>query len=316
MNHFIKPLLSVCCLLFFVTVSIQAQYPIHNMKYILTSKVGNNQCLSSNNPHTSRSDVVLRSRDRNTYQSHIQWRAEYAGKGWYYLTNLDGNMALDVKNGRRNAGTELWLYPKNNSDAQKFKFEKVGTNYTIIPKLNPNLRLEARHGVNQPGTKIRTVPKNNSNAQKWSFIHPEVKSNYKVFVESITCVKESDPGNEIEVYGSIQIKVKLNKKVKSTKTLLSIPRAKAVDIPEGGTHRLGHSINFRENNAMVEYRICEIELVARLVEDDGSSFEDSLYGTDTWVVGHGLNRNKTTIIKRGGNEIHINWRVIQEEAIQ
>lgn len=81
----------------------------------------------------------------DTNQEDFRWQLLDAGAGWYYLIHEASGLAMDVKNGNGTLGNNLWLWPRNNGDAQKFRFapNTSGTSYKLISKLNASLRLGA-----------------------------------------------------------------------------------------------------------------------------------------------------------------------------
>ncbi|MGN4669561.1 RICIN domain-containing protein [Bacillus cereus group sp. MYBK234-1] len=58
----------------------------------------------------------------NKQKDEHYWTLEDAGDGYFLIKNLsDPNMVLDVSNSNTTDGTQLQVYKKNGSNAQKFK---------------------------------------------------------------------------------------------------------------------------------------------------------------------------------------------------
>ncbi|MCB0628510.1 MAG: RICIN domain-containing protein [Saprospiraceae bacterium] len=80
-----------------------------------------------------------------TNREDFRWQLLEAGAGWYYLIHEASGLAMDVQNGNGILGNNLWLWPRNNGDAQKFRFvsNTSGTSYKLVSKLNSSLRVGA-----------------------------------------------------------------------------------------------------------------------------------------------------------------------------
>jgi len=89
------------------------------------------------------------------------WKFVHEGKEWGYFESKHG-FVLDVCGGKRDKGTELWLWEKNGSDAQLWKVHESGD---IQCKLG--LFLDVAGGSKASGTKVHMWEKNGSAAQKW-----------------------------------------------------------------------------------------------------------------------------------------------------
>lgn len=77
---------------------------------------------------------------------------------------------LDVSNGKKVSGTNVWQYAMNGSRAQKWIVEREGTSYKIISALDNDLVLDIKNGSSVSNTSVQIYKNNNSIAQKFKFI--------------------------------------------------------------------------------------------------------------------------------------------------
>ncbi len=160
---------------------------------------------------TSKSYVSVHNHVTKRFDARTRsWILEDAGDGYFYL-KLSNDKVMDVKLGSANSRTSIWLYRKNGSDAQKFRFLPAeGGAYYIIPKVNPNLVLDVKGGSTQNGTGIWTYSLNRTPAQRFFIedVSPTAPlKRYKIQLDYLQCLEEDDPGSEIELYGFLKAKV-------------------------------------------------------------------------------------------------------------
>lgn len=82
---------------------------------------------------------------------------------------------LDVRGAAKKNGTEVWLYDKNDSAAQRWKFVQKEGNYNppeaapfeIVSALNKNYVLDVAGGSTELGAKVQLYKRNGSSAQEW-----------------------------------------------------------------------------------------------------------------------------------------------------
>ncbi len=80
---------------------------------------------------------------------------------------VDSGHTIDVSAGASDNGTNIQLYQSNNTDAQKFTFEKNSDNTYTIKNRNSDKVLDVSGGVMDNGTNIQQYEQNNTCAQKW-----------------------------------------------------------------------------------------------------------------------------------------------------
>jgi hypothetical protein len=105
------------------------------------------------------------------------WWLEPDGDGYYVIRSaIDGKACIDVRNGTAKKGNEVWVYPENKTDAQKWKIkEDINPNWwtdlykvvEISPKLNESLRLDVVNGNPDSGARLQLWEDNDTLAQKW-----------------------------------------------------------------------------------------------------------------------------------------------------
>ena len=89
----------------------------------------------------------------------------YIGNGYYTIRNVNSGMMIDVYGAGITQGTNVHQWTYNNTDAQKWKFERNADNsFTIISKCN-NLYLNVKNSRNSNGANIEV----NSQKQFFNF---------------------------------------------------------------------------------------------------------------------------------------------------
>ena len=105
-----------------------------------------------------------------TANDHVAQKYQLArlSNGYYTVTVANSNMVLDMQDGGSQAGTNVWLYPSNGTDAQQWLLTDAGDGYyNIRPKKNTGLCLDVDNGWSSDGTNVKTWDDNGSDAQKW-----------------------------------------------------------------------------------------------------------------------------------------------------
>ena len=107
------------------------------------------------------------------YDAHGQWNQKFQ-----LLLNADGSvtfensgLVLDVTNGTAKNGTQIQLWEKNGSKAQKFYLEPVGNDrFKIHSAIDQKFCVDVNEMRKDNGTKIQLYEKNDSNAQLFTFV--------------------------------------------------------------------------------------------------------------------------------------------------
>ena len=242
--------------------------------------------------------------------SSFKWKLESAGGGYFFLKQLSSNKVMDVKGGNSRAGTPVWIYPKNGTDAQKFKLTSVRNgNFVIIPKLNPSLRLTVENGA----IKINTN-RNRSNQRFKITTNLNTFSRYKIELISLKCVEEDDPGSEIEIYGKISARINNV----NTQLLWRREERNPFEMDEGELYnQRDKSTTFRAAQADIDAGKYTVKIIIDLWEDDGSSGDDKLridtrgssYNHNHWSISDGLGTIKRIAFVEGDTVIEMQWKV-------
>lgn len=91
--------------------------------------------------------------------------------------------------GLKVAGTNVWQYSSNNSDAQKWKIQKNSDNtYSLISKAS-GLYLDIYAGQIKNGSNIQIYSGNDTNAQK--FVLESLTTNQKTINDGIYAIKSA-----------------------------------------------------------------------------------------------------------------------------
>lgn len=91
------------------------------------------------------------------------------------LQNVANDKFLDVYSAKAEDGTEVWLYTKNDTKAQQWKFiQKTGNYnpieaapYEIVSMLDENYCLDVKGASDQPLAKVQIYKRNGTKAQEW-----------------------------------------------------------------------------------------------------------------------------------------------------
>lgn len=300
------------------SIQLQAQFS-HGEVITLRSALNNDRYVAPRNGSSSDGAYIsIHSRSASNKQAR-QWQLEDAGGGYFYLKGLSGKV-MEVKNGSNNAKTSVWLKRKSNRDAQKFKFQAVSNSgdygFYIIPKVNPNLVLDVKMGYTYEGAGIWTHQRNRSTAQKFYIRYAQ--KDYKIIVESITCIKEDDPGSEVELFGKIWTRLHRKGAGPFREDLVfnrSSSKSQLIDLREGQSFNINGSNTYSLLPQLVENNTIVFEILVDIFEHDGSSANEKLFSGDNLPYSEGLGRSKTKRIKSmdddDDTELEIRWKVVE-----
>lgn len=86
----------------------------------------------------------------------------------YVISNYtQAKYVVDVSNGSKNSGANVWVFQSNNTNAQKWKVKKDSVGYITFINIGSNKALDVYNGNATNGTNIWQFNYNNSYAQKW-----------------------------------------------------------------------------------------------------------------------------------------------------
>lgn len=86
----------------------------------------------------------------------------------YVISNFaQSKYVVDVSNGSKNSGANVWTFQSNNTNAQKWKVKKDSVGYITFINIGSNKALDVYNGNTSNGTNIWQFNYNNSYAQKW-----------------------------------------------------------------------------------------------------------------------------------------------------
>lgn len=86
----------------------------------------------------------------------------------YVISNfVQSKYVVDVSNGSKNSGANIWTFQSNNTNAQKWKVKKDSVGYITFINIGSNKALDVYNGNAENGTNIWQFNYNDSYAQKW-----------------------------------------------------------------------------------------------------------------------------------------------------
>lgn len=86
----------------------------------------------------------------------------------YVISNFaQSKYVVDVSNGSKNSGANVWAFQSNNTNAQKWKVKKDSVGYITFINIGSNKALDVYNGNSANGTNIWQFNYNDSYAQKW-----------------------------------------------------------------------------------------------------------------------------------------------------
>ena len=93
--------------------------------------------------------------------------ADIAEETYIIKSALNQDYVLDVNGGAKTDGANVQLYERNDTNAQKWKIEKIDNRYYKITSVGSNKVLDVYAAQKTAGTNVWQYEFNNSDAQKW-----------------------------------------------------------------------------------------------------------------------------------------------------
>ncbi len=99
-----------------------------------------------------------------------KFKFTYNSDGYYTITNIKSNKAVDCAGAKSADGTNIQQYTSNKTDAQKWKLTDAGSGYyTFMCKSNGKM-IDVSGGTASSGKNIQLYRSNGSNAQKFALV--------------------------------------------------------------------------------------------------------------------------------------------------
>lgn len=159
--------------LFLLPTRSQAQFREGQIVF-LQSAANDQLYLAAENGNTARETHVAVHTKSSRNEAACKWKLESAGGDWFYLRNVKSGLMLDVKYGRTRPGTHIWLWPENEDNAQKFRFQSFSGDrsfHLLESKLGSDLRVDLNHTIPTSGIHaILNKLENGRRVQKWKVI--------------------------------------------------------------------------------------------------------------------------------------------------
>ena len=106
----------------------------------------------------------------------------------------DADLCVDVKGASSSPGTDVWLYAKNNTDAQRWAFipnDPVPTGtYSVRTGMNQDMVLDVVGNGQTNGTNVQIYPDNDTNAQIWKITNKD---------NGLSLIRASQSGKAMDV---------------------------------------------------------------------------------------------------------------------
>ncbi|MCB0705911.1 MAG: RICIN domain-containing protein [Saprospiraceae bacterium] len=253
------------------------------------------------------------------------WKLEKAGGDYFYLRNVKTGLYLDVQGGAAKSWSPMIQNGKSAKDSQKFQFvpsHREGLHY-LHSKLGSGLCLDLKSTLPVSGTEAAIFIKGGGRGvQNWKVIPVnEDDPSYSIVLESIKCINVADPGNEIELFGTIRCRQINNGGIKGPEvTLFNLPKDKLVDMKKGDVLEINVSKKMPWSDLSVEdvlSRKVTFQLVNELYEHDSTSQNDKFDPLSfQWEGDDVFNKTKvSTLTEIEGNDalgktvLEIRWRV-------
>ncbi|WP_026510187.1 RICIN domain-containing protein [Butyrivibrio sp. LC3010] len=120
-------------------------------------------------PASNGENVNLWHVDNMDVPTHDAWNIKYEG-GFYTITQLGSDAALDVYAASAAAGTNVQVHQSHGGDNQKWAISTNGRNGYRIQSKCSGYSLDISNGTIADGTNVTQYVGNDSNAQSWVFI--------------------------------------------------------------------------------------------------------------------------------------------------
>ena len=104
-----------------------------------------------------------------------KFRVIHYKNNWVGLQCVANDKCLDVKHASVDDGHDVWLYNRNDTKAQKWKFVRKKGIYNppeaapfeIVSALDSNYALDVNEQSTEPGARVQIYKRNGTKAQEW-----------------------------------------------------------------------------------------------------------------------------------------------------
>lgn len=147
-------------------LNLSEEYGIINQRVYSFVNLGNNEAIDVNAGNTATGSWI----GRYTYYHDTpwqRWQVIYAGNGDYEIKDMHSGLLLSIP-GSSASQTGAWIYPKDNTDGQKFRFQRnTDGTVTIFSKSS-----DYKMALGWNGGSLSQMPADNSANQKFNLILP------------------------------------------------------------------------------------------------------------------------------------------------
>jgi hypothetical protein len=89
---------------------------------------------------------------------------------YYQIINKDSQKCLDVERGGVDAGNNIWIFDKNRTGAQLWRYDHVDGDYYLIVNQRSQKCLDVEYGCTEAGINVWQWDRNKSGVQLWRLI--------------------------------------------------------------------------------------------------------------------------------------------------
>lgn len=189
-----------------------AAHAFDETKVYMIKNVGSNLYLDVANGNASNKTNVQQW-SASEGQKWNTWKLEYAGGGYYVIRSYvedTGKYCLDVADGSANNGTNIQIYEKNGTNAQKFKFVANGDGtYQITTAVSQDKScVGVASGSTEWGANIVAWTRDGSLNQSWYMVEvgtvPSEKVETPPVSEGYYMIQNVNSGLYMEVAGALE----------------------------------------------------------------------------------------------------------------
>lgn len=146
--------------------------------YKIHSFIDSNYCVDVYGASTEPEANVMLYHDNDESNAQV-YSITHVRDGWYKIQNMGSLMVLDVANGSKASGANVWQHIWNGTDAQLWQIINSGDSYYLKNKLGCYLDID--YGRATDGTNIQVYDFNGGANQKFTFEPSRlVDGNYKI----------------------------------------------------------------------------------------------------------------------------------------
>ena len=256
-------------------------------------------------------------------------------------SQLEPNKVLDINRGSFNNCSNIQLYDRNFSSAQKWVLEKNdSTYYTISSYGNSKYVLDVSGGNFKNGANVQLYKRNNTNAQKW-IVEKDSQDNYTIFSYNKKYALDitgglKNNGTNIQIYtanNTLAQKYYLEKIENTQKTIdqgiyeitSAVNNSLSLDVTnsiiDNGTNIRVHNLNHADNQKweiiydkdgyykilsyLATNKVLDVKNGSKGLQTNLQLYEDNESDAQRWIIKHNSDNTYSFISKTNGLYIDV-----------